>query len=219
MELSFDEAKNQVSSVSNNYIKFGIEKTKIRSVSNPFLSFRHRLEDPTGKVLNPACPNEGKRPKLGVCPICDELLESPVSPDEYQERGARKVLYMLVIDRTDGQIKILDKMSIIKTIVDHSLDEDWGNPKEYDFTVTKEGTGMATKYTTVASPKKSPLTDEELKMIESCEIDLERMTTPDTYENLKKRINGEKVEYEQKESKPVSPDNVDDEIKLSDIPF
>ena len=73
-----------------------------------------------------------------------------------------------VIDRADGEIKILE---IGKTITDQlrelSVSEDYkfDDVPPYDMTIKKEGEKMSTKYTVMAARDNTELTDEEKEKV------------------------------------------------------
>jgi len=51
------------------------------------------------------------------------------------------------------QILEVTQKTIMKGIEVYTQDEDWGDPKDYDITVNREGDGMDTDYTVKVSPK------------------------------------------------------------------
>lgn len=77
-----------------------------------------------------------------------------------------------VIDRTDGQIKLLDlKTTIYKQVIDYATSIEYGNPSDpdegYDITIKREKTGplpQNVKYTVMPSRNSVPLTDAEKAM-------------------------------------------------------
>lgn len=81
----------------------------------------------------------------------------------------------VVIDRSDGLIKGYKAgVMVYKAIKEYAMDEDWGDPTGYDFTITR--TEEQGRYYTVSpSPTKKPITEEEKKQIELAEINLERL--------------------------------------------
>lgn len=65
-------------------------------------------------------------------------------------------------------------VSIFKAIQSLWRNDDWGNPEDYDLTITRKGSGLDTEYTVVPSPKK-PLTDEEKTLVEEANLDLVKL--------------------------------------------
>lgn len=60
-----------------------------------------------------------------------------------------------VIDAQDGKVKVLEitQKTIQRDIRAYIQNEDWGSPvQKYTFTISKEGDGFETKYTTMANP-------------------------------------------------------------------
>lgn len=82
----------------------------------------------------------------------------------------------VVWDYEDNKIKVCEitQKGIQDAIYNLYIDEDWGDPKEYDLKITKEGDGMDTKYAVVASPKKE-LTEEMEKAYKDANIYLEAL--------------------------------------------
>jgi hypothetical protein len=82
--------------------------------------------------------------------------------------SAAKRNYVPVIDRADGKIKILEGgVMIFGAIKKLRKDPDYGDPTKYDLKITREGTGMTTKYGIVPSPNKSDLTKAEVALLEA----------------------------------------------------
>ncbi|MFW6008242.1 MAG: hypothetical protein ACOCP8_03155 [archaeon] len=104
------------------------------------------VDNSTKKVL---CPGSG-------CPLC-------------KSGKAPQVRYQVqVLDRDDeSKVKVLEGgKSIFNAIKAYAVDPDYGDPTKYDVKVKKEGSGRETRYTVMASPKRSELTDDELQRIE-----------------------------------------------------
>lgn len=83
----------------------------------------------------------------------------PTEVDEDSRSGKPKInefLSFYIYSHNDNKIMIMEltQTSVKKAIVDLARDEDWGDPKEYDITVTKTGDGLNTKYTVKPAPKK-----------------------------------------------------------------
>jgi len=93
---------------------------------------------------------------LGVdCPLC-KVGRTPTLRYQVQ-----------VIDRSDGNVKVLEGgKAIFNAIKAYAVDQDYGDPTMYDLKIKKEGVGRDTRYTVVASPKKTPLTDDENSLVE-----------------------------------------------------
>lgn len=68
----------------------------------------------------------------------------------------------------------LTQKGIQKYITELLNDPEWGSPKKYDLVVTREGDGLATKYTVAANPHKD-VPANILEMYEAADIDLQKM--------------------------------------------
>lgn len=64
--------------------------------------------------------------------------------------------------------------TVFKQIVTYDLNKEYGDVREYDLTISREGEKFDTVYTVIASPKKSPITDAEEKMIAESGVTLEK---------------------------------------------
>ena len=81
-----------------------------------------------------------------------------------------------VFDYADKKVKILEitQKGIQQKIMNLTKNEDWGNPKGYDLTVTRSGTGMDTEYDVMPSPAKD-LPTEAAEQFASMNINLEAL--------------------------------------------
>lgn len=140
----------------SNYLKFEAGKNKFRIVSSAITGYEYWTE-------------EKKPVRLRKFPE-----KTPV--DIREDSKIKHFWAFVVIDRSDGKIKICELtqstiMNAIKACVDS---EDWGDPKEYDFTVTRTGEGLETEYTVQPSPHKG-LTVEELALVSLNPVNLEAL--------------------------------------------
>lgn len=80
---------------------------------------------------------------------------------------------MGVLDFADDTVKILEitQVGIIDAITALATDPDWGNPKEYNLTVTRKGEGKDTKYTVTSAPHKE-LSDEQRAIVADVMLDV-----------------------------------------------
>jgi len=104
------------------------------------------------------------------------LVSTPVHyQDEFQGKTRERFAW-LVIDRSDGQIKVFNAgVSIYLIIKGFAEDKDWGDPTKYDLTITRTEESTANYYRVVPSPNKSEVTKEELKVIKDSHIDLKKL--------------------------------------------
>lgn len=149
-ELEWDNVSSGGNKEQTPFLKLQQGDNRIRVVGKPVIVDIHwesTIDDP-GKKKKVICPGPG-------CPLC-KIGHAPQA--RYQ---------VLVIDRTDNEVKILEGgPSIFGAIRNYAMDKDYGDPTKYDLKIKKEGTGRETKYTVLASPKQTELTPEELEKIE-----------------------------------------------------
>jgi hypothetical protein len=101
------------------------------------------------------------------------LVSTPVHYQDQFQGKTRDRFAWLVIDRSDGQVKVFSGgTSIYLIIKGFAQDPDWGDPTKYDLTITRTEESNANYYRVVPSPVKSEITEEELKLIKESNIDL-----------------------------------------------
>lgn len=91
-----------------------------------------------------------------------------------QPFGKLKSKYIIhVIDRADGQLKLLDAgAGIFEELKKYAMNPEYGDLREYDVTITRKGTGwMDTEYSVTPARSNVPRTPEEIKLYESKKID------------------------------------------------
>lgn len=73
----------------------------------------------------------------------------------------------LILNRDDeNKVQIYEApITVFRQIMDYATDKEYGDPQMYDLTISKSGSGLQTKYSVIASPKKEDLTDDEVKAI------------------------------------------------------
>ena len=144
----------------SNYLKFEQGKNKFRIVSSAIVGYEYWTAD--------------KKPV--------RLKQFPeYTPADMRDDSKIKHFWaFVVIDRADNRIKIceLTQVSIMNAIKACVENEDWGDPKEYDFTVTRTGEGMDTEYHIQPSPHKK-LTVEEETLVELNPVNIEALFTGD----------------------------------------
>jgi len=145
--LEWDSIKTGDNEERAEFLKLQMGVNLIRVVGNPSLIDIHWEKGLDGQAKKIICPGKG-------CPIC-KIGHVPQSRYQVQ-----------VIDRADGKIKILEGgVTIFNQIKECAMDDDFGDPTQYDFKIKKEGTGRDTKYSLRPVPKKVPLTAEEKELI------------------------------------------------------
>jgi hypothetical protein len=69
---------------------------------------------------------------------------------------------------------VITQASIQGPIEDLVANEDWGDPREYDLTITKKGEGLETEYSVQPSPQK-PVPTEAHAAYRAVKIDLDAL--------------------------------------------
>lgn len=95
-----------------------------------------------------------------------------------QPYGKLKSKYIIhVIDRADGQLKLLDAgAGIFEELKKYAMNEEYGDLRKYDVTITRTGTGwMDTEYGVTPARNNTPLDDKERELYEEKKIDREKL--------------------------------------------
>lgn len=209
-EVSWEEI-NKRSEGQSGFVKFPEGTTTVRLLSPIYDRWTHRV-------------------KIG-----EDYKNLPVESDKKLNGKTPQCTYVaVVIDRTDGQIKIMEKgVSIFQQISTLAGDSDYGDPRNYDIKITRKGTTMQdTKYTVIASPKQSEITEQEKADYDNfmAKFDLVKYCRPLTDEELFERLGYDPepaqnddepaTDQEEKEDKkPITSPTHTDSVNLDDIPF
>ncbi len=149
----------------SNYLKFQKGITKFRFISSPITGWVYFTEGDDGKNYpHRVRPNE-KAP--------DARLK------------AKHFWAAIVYDYQSNSLKIIEitQKTVQGAILSLNANKSWGNPKEYDICVTRDGDGMDTEYTVMPEPK-TKLDDSVYT--EALSINLEVLYEGgDPFENLK----------------------------------
>lgn len=141
-------------------------KNKVRIMSNPLQTYIHWTEN-----------SEGRRRPF-VSPV-----EDPALVQQLEDAGfsRKRSWYLKVLDRSDGQFKVLQiGPQIYNNIKGLYNDEDWGPVTKYDITINRGPKGSQPLYTVLPS-NKNPLEDHYMEAWETFQDevgDLERFTQP-----------------------------------------
>lgn len=102
-----------------------------------------------------------------------------------QPHGKVKNKFIIhVLDRATGEVKLLDKGSaIFGEIKKLAMNPEYGDPREYDITITMEdtkgkGNFQDIEYSVTPARQNTPLTDAEKALYEEKKIDLEKLKAP-----------------------------------------
>ena len=138
-------------------------------------------------------------------PILKSELE--VNPKTGEPESAKHFWAMPVWNYKDKQIQILEitQKTLQKAITGYSENPKWGNPTQYDITVTKKGTGKETEYLIDHDPKE-PIDKEILKQYKEMNINLDALYKGENpfaeVDSLEKEI--ERMGEEEKVAEPKS---------------
>lgn len=145
---------------TSNYMKFNEGDNTFRVLSSAVIGFEYFRAD-----------NKPVRMKT-----------SPdVIPSDIKEGGAIKHFWAFIVYNYEAkriQILELTQKGIMKTMQSYIKNPKWGNPRDYDFIVTRTGSGMDTEYAITVNPKapiEQSITDRFTKM----KVDLEALFTND----------------------------------------
>lgn len=132
--------------VRGNYAKLAIGKNKFRILAAPILGFMYWTVTAEGrKPVRKRMNEKIDHSQLGV-------------NDRGEQEKVKHFWAMPVWSYTAAAIQILEitQSSIQDSIRALDTDDEWGDPCQYDISITKKGTGLDTEYAVLASPK-SPL--------------------------------------------------------------
>lgn len=159
--------------VTNNYMKFQTGDNTFRVLSSAIVGMEFWKTETNEKGEEVRKPIR-RRPTETI--FTDELgLDSWGNPERPKHFWA-----FVVYNREAGAIQILEitQKSIrqgLKALVENKK---WGDPKEYDIVVTKNGEKLDTEYIVTPEPKE-PISEEILKEYEAMNINLEALFSGD----------------------------------------
>ena len=128
------------SSGNGKYTKFEQGKTKFRILSAPLIGFEYWNTD-----SKPVRALE----KFETIPLDAKL-------DNEGKFKQRHFWAMKVYNYNTKQVEVLEitQKTIQNTILEYAQNEDFGDPRDYDITVSRKGEAIETEYSTIASPPK-----------------------------------------------------------------
>lgn len=149
--MSFLPQDYDVPESSSRYMKLKPGDNRFRVLDSPVIGYEYWVYE-----------------KDTSTPIRVKTMDEAVNAENYlPTRGDGKpnqikhFWAMPVINYATGKVEILEitQKSIQKTIKELAQDEDWGDPRQYDIAITRQGEGLETEYSVVPKPNK-PLSTE-----------------------------------------------------------
>ena len=139
--MSFFPKDYKVPSGGSRYLKLETGKNTFRILSDPIIGWEYWTEEGDKKT-----PVRVKTLK--------EVPSDRVNASE-QDRKAKHFWAMFVYNRDLDTIQVLEVTQAtiqagIKALVDES---DWGDPRDYDISINRDGEGLETKYAVTPKPK------------------------------------------------------------------
>lgn len=111
----------------------------------------------------------------------DFLRDQGYKKQPWQKVRDKHIIH--VLDRATGEVKLLDKGNgIFKKIKGLAKNKNWGDPRQYDITITMNGDPadfQTIEYDVQGNPNKGDITEAEKKLYEEKKIDLVEFKTPD----------------------------------------
>lgn len=156
---SFLPAGYAVPKAASDYMKFEDGKNKFRILSAPLMGYMYWTIDK--KPIRQAEPFKGT-------PADAKLEDGKFKPKHFWA--------LAVWNYAESRVQILEltQASIQGPIQDLAMNEDWGDPREFDITVIKEGQLLDTEYRVTPSPKTAVPTDAH-KAYREAHINLEAL--------------------------------------------
>ena len=135
--MSFLPEKYNIPDANSGYMKFKQGDNRFRVLSSAIVGWESWIDE--GGKRKPL------RWKMDVRKSVEEIGDDP------------KHFWAFVVWNYDAekvQVLELTQKGIMATIKNLTQDEDWGDPKEYDIVVNREGEGLETQYQVTPKPKK-----------------------------------------------------------------
>ncbi len=141
---------------TSNYMKFIEGENPFRVLSSAIVGYEYFTKD-----------NKPIRSK--------ETFES--IPDDMKKDGTIKHFWAFVVyNYAAKRIQILEltQKGIMKTMQAYIKNPKWGNPREYDFIISRTGSGLDTEYATSVNPKEK-LSEDISTVAENIKVNLEAL--------------------------------------------
>ena len=141
---------------TSNYMKFMEGDNTFRVLSSAIVGYEYFTTD-----------NKAIRSKTSFDSI----------PSDIKKDGSVKHFWAFVVWNYDSkriQILELTQKGIMKTMQSYIKNAKWGNPRDYDFIVTRTGSGMDTEYAITVNPK-APIDQEIVTRFQASTITLDAL--------------------------------------------
>ena len=147
----------EVPKTVGNYMKFQKGLNKFRVLSDAIVGWEYW--NTAGKPV---------RSPQSFSKVPDDVRHDPKNDNPFKHFWA-----FVVWNYQDERVQILEitQKTIQQAIKGYNGNPDWGSPKEYDITVTREGDDLGTEYTVMPSPIK-PLKKEIAEAVKKVSVDL-----------------------------------------------
>lgn len=155
MDNFFPESDYKIPETSN-YMKFVEGENTFRVLSSAVIGYEYFNTD-----------NKPIRSKIAFDTI----------PSDIKKDGTIKHFWAFIVYNYDSkriQILELTQKVIMKTMQSYIKNPKWGNPREYDFIVTRTGSGLDTEYAIAVNPK-APVEQSILDRFSKMKVDLEAL--------------------------------------------
>ena len=202
--------KGYTPATSSDFMKLGEGANNIRILSKPLIGKLYWVS-PDGVVREKGKGEKGDKPFR-----LDYKAKLPAEVLDFQ---TKEFWMMKVWDYKESAIKILEltQASILRSLYEFLKDEKWGDLREYDINIKREGSGIETKYFVMPSPP-TMLVPEIRDASQESEIDLLSFLTPvdssDPFEGMD--VDEQDVKDVKRNIKTSEPD---EEIDDKDLPF
>lgn len=136
------------SSGSGAYTKFTQGENRIRILSKPLVGVLYWVDASGNPVAKGAQPQSGNKP-----------VRVPYGSAETLPHGAdvKHFQAFVVWNYQDNEIQIMEltQKGLMRTVTDYARNPKWGDPREYDFKITRKGSGLETEYSVMVDPKEA----------------------------------------------------------------
>jgi predicted secreted protein len=162
---------------SNQFMKLEKGQNRFRVLSEPIMGYEWWEES-----------SEGRKPFR--VKSFQEAVENGTEPIKH-------FWAFVVWNYKSESIQVLEitQKTIMRSLEGLAIDEDWGDPTNYDVVINRTGDGLETEYTIQPKPSKD-VSKDVLKAYEDSEIDLSalfRGEYPMSKENNENEVNSEEV--------------------------